>query len=277
MKSSLGTFTLFVVCISLTPAPAAEFIQLGYLPGHEWSWAFGVSDDGIFVAGTSGTSSCRGVSQRRGISLVGCNGHGWTGNAPGSERSVVSGISGDGSTVVGTSVFASDGSQRGTAFVYDAAHGLRDISTGQPLTEVETTADIVSIDGAYVVGKMSHFDAITGARNPGALPLVRSGRTQWGSVTLVTTTKPIATDMSPDGSIIVGDSRRVTRASDGSALEASEFEIFKWTEGTGMVATGVPSSGRTTLKVSADGSIISGSRSISSGFRSQRPRGLLLD
>ncbi len=151
MKSSLGTFTLFVVCISLTPAPAAEFIQLGYLPGHEWSRAYGVSDDGTIVAGSSNTSFSTSepydVEAFRWSDATGMVG---LGKLPGGERSIagengMSPLSRDGTTIVGYS-YDEDAYYTRTAFVHDAARGLRRISTGQPHTD--TSAGIVSSDGA---------------------------------------------------------------------------------------------------------------------------------
>lgn len=119
---------------------------LGFLPGQTDSFAAGVSADGSTIAGRSGTEAFRWTASEGMIGL---------GVVPGWISSLPWSMSADGSTIVGT---GADSAGVRRAFIWDAVHGMRDLSAvlsaeGADLSNwVLTDATAVSDDGRTIVG-----------------------------------------------------------------------------------------------------------------------------
>lgn len=127
---------------------------LADLPGGtESASAAEISADGRFIAGASvsanGFEACLWAEEGSPIGL---------GDLPGGPfRSVSEGVTNDGSVVVGYSTISNAGAER--AFIWDAAHGMRDLRTvlrtefGLPLTGwTLTRANAITPDGSVIVG-----------------------------------------------------------------------------------------------------------------------------
>lgn len=243
---------LLLTVITATLSSAAEFIPLGTVPGYETSVAYGVSDDGAVVAGTSTSSNDYPRAFR------------WT-DATGMEAIDVLGT--DTSTFAGThgqQPISADGSTIvAMSYSQDAFSGpghnlkvFQDIK-GQSVTglgEQSYLARDISGDGAAITGVYDTFPETQGWRWTEATGLV-----PLGVAPLINWSKP--TDITADGSIIVGFS--------GIEDEFDEPEqIFKWTEAGGMAGTGIYVAfhpGGQVALVSGDGAMIaSSSSSISS-------------
>jgi probable HAF family extracellular repeat protein len=169
----------------------------------------------------------------------------------------VEGVSGDGSTIVGRANFTGSG---WNAFRWTAATGM--ISLGAlPSTSV-SEATGANFDGSVIVG----FFGNAGYPGGGAERVFRwtaaSGMVDLGALPLPGLIQNRATDVSADGSVVVG-------FCEGSSVT----HAFRWTAATGMVDLGT-APGTTlsdALSVSADGSAVVG-RSPSEGSLSRAMR-----
>lgn len=102
---------------------AGGMVGLGYLPGGTSSRAFGVSADGGTVVGT-GTSN--GVPGTEAFRWTEASGMVSLGAGYGSYAIA---CSGDGSIIVGYILSQEESSSYSTAFIWDSAHGSRDLKT----------------------------------------------------------------------------------------------------------------------------------------------------
>lgn len=284
---TIPTMTLFAIAgwTVLAAATAAEFQGLGHLPGGDFSEVSAVSADGSVVVGNSkdggrlGASSAFRWSADTGMVglgfLDGPNGNSWA-----------QGVSADGSVVVGAD-FTSDM----RAFRWTLQGGIEEIAGGRNAFGASADGSVVagiargrpsrpyrwteqdglerfdlqsgyeggyghaiSDDGSTIIvgqdyrdpqrGRIQHVFRWTrqgGMQNLGQIP----GHPfhSWY----------LATDVSPDGSVVVGYGSAYNRPS----------EAFRWTEETGMAGLGfLPGSSTDTTgaeAVSADGSIVVGS------------------
>ena len=167
-------------------------VVLGSLPGHETSWAHGVSPDGSVVVGWA-TEPFRWTAEQGMVSLgsshgtaydVSADGSVVVGESPGAFRwtaeqgmtklgwlgpydppwqvggSVATAVSGDGSVVVGYDwVFSGPDREKVAAWIWDEPHGMRAIEDlltddyGLDLTGWGLTAATdISADGRVIVG-----------------------------------------------------------------------------------------------------------------------------
>ena len=239
-------------------ASAAEFIPFLAQPNHEFSQAYGISDDGMVVAGKSSV----GESLPQAFRWTDASGMVGLGTLPGDTFSVAGSngsqpLSGDGSTIVGNSY--NQDTFTNQAIIHTAAQGMRSIDVSRP--DRWTYPFGVSHDGSVVTG------------NTETRPYTQNGSFReafrWteadglvGLGHLAGNNQSYASDISGDGSLIVGTSNWWFRSDDGE-IEAGESEVYKWTEATGMVGTGILPSTRQ-VKVSGDGAIISGTAFVSS-------------
>lgn len=212
-------------------------VSIGDLPGSvAFGRARGVNDDGSVIVGD-------------GISNQGQEAFRWTpaqgmiglGDLPGgSTRSVAHGVSGDGSVVVGES--ASDGATQ--AFRWTPTGGISGLGFLAG-TNTDSIANAASFDGSVVVGFANadgDFQAFRWTQATGMVGLGASADGQTLSVS--------ATDVTPDGSVVVGQ---------GGRLLAGP-EAFRWTADEGVVGLGfLPGSLSSQANaVSADGSVVVG-------------------
>jgi probable HAF family extracellular repeat protein len=233
------------------PAFAASLTPLGDLPGGTFSSSpKGVSADGSVVVGVSSSGSSNEAFRWTAASgMVGL------GSFHSSPESQALGVSADGSTIVGSarSARAGDGSE---AFRWTAASGM--VNLGDfPAGVVNTGGSAATGDGSVVVGGAltrpddgpAYGEAFRWTEASG---LVRLGDLPGGAF------ESIATDVTSDGSTIVGHSDSVN----GIA------EAFRWTAASGMVGLGDLPGGdfySQAFAVSDDGSTVVGkSRSASS-------------
>src|SRR5262249_3520240 len=133
-----------------TPVVTPPIFQgLGFLPGGNTSYAFGVSADGNVVVGSSNTNTSSGIHQA----------YYWTPSAgmvslsypPGTDFTDALGVNGDGSVIVGglePSVIV--GGLNDQAFLWTASNGM--VSIGGSYTG-PFYANGVSSDGTVVVGQ----------------------------------------------------------------------------------------------------------------------------
>jgi probable HAF family extracellular repeat protein len=235
---------LIYVAVLHAPSLAASFTPLGYLPGGgRVSSAEGISADGKFVVGASG-SSAAGLEAFRWSAATGMQGLGDlpTGNFYSEARAV----SNDGNVVVGLGT-ATDSSSLSDGFRWTAAGGI------QPIGHLVNPNDsfqfsyalAVSADGTTVAGESRsaagneafRWNVVDGISGLGDLP---------GGFF-----DSYATAISADASVIVGFS------------ESAPYrdEAFRWTAATGMVGLGFmsPSPNYSLASgVSADGKVIVG-------------------
>jgi len=259
---------LALVAVTSTAA-AGYFHGLGDLPGGGYySTAWGVSDDGSVVTGTSkSVLSVLGEAYRwtaeTGMVPLGC--------LPGEHPvSYARGISGDGSVVVGESytVWLPGAGQGWQAFRWTEATGVVGLGPrpGVPLGPA-SEAQGTSSDGSVVVGMF--WDTAVG-----------TGRqafrwTEAGDMTLIgdlegSGTKSYAYAVSADGMVVVG-----------YGTGDSGHEAMRWTPLGGMVGLGdLPGWDfhSTAYAVSPDGSAVVGTASGASGpeaFRWTRESGMV--
>ncbi len=225
---------------------ASGFVSLGTLGGTE-SNAFGVSDDGTRVVGSSslGNGSTRAFLWTQGGAMVNL---GVLGTGP---ESFAYGISGDGSTVVG---YSNDSTVGGfyRAFRWTQATGMTRL--GSLNNGDDSYAQATNRDGSVIVGysadglsagdyRAFRWTQATGMASLGTLPGGNYSK---------------ARAVSADGSVVVGDATMGTLGMAG----------FRWTQATQMQsveqwlrANGVAVADGSTASasgVSADGSVVVG-------------------
>ena len=173
-------------------------IGLGYLPGQNRSWAYGVSGDGLVVVGQSGF--LYGSSQAfRWTTRDGMVGLGYL--TGGDSYGLAYGVSADGSVVVGRG----DSAFGLQAFRWTSGGGM--VGLGFQSGASDSTANAVSLDGAVVVGT-SGAQAFRWTSGGGMVGLGFSPDA----------TVSVANAVSGDGSVIVGD------VATASGVEASIWD-----------------------------------------------------
>jgi probable HAF family extracellular repeat protein len=244
MKHRLGgllSLVILVLFVGWKNCQAAEFMPLGFFPDGTTSWARGVSDDGSVVVGWSngppGDIEAFHWTDDTGMQSLGL--------LPGDNISVAgapdghSGVSGDGSVIVGRSIERPPSEQRNQsweAFVYTELEGMRGLG------HRNSYAYTASFDGSVVVGDIETSEAFRWTEDEGLAILG-----DW-----------LARDVSADGAVIVGHSRKYL-----SPDEPPRRDVVRWTAETGVVEIGVERTGGNP-SVSPDGSVIAGSARISS-------------
>lgn len=252
MKARLGEplGVILFTCLFVCPASASaqSFMGLGVLPGGEdpSSSARGVSWDGSVVVGETNST---GLGQAfRWTESTGMVGLGFLPGDP--DDNAAADVSADGSVVVGYQF--TDNLQ---AFRWTQSTGMVALSGFH-----DTDAVGVSADGSVIVG-IGDLDPLGDGNYQAYRWTEATGMVGLGSLS---STHPGShgTDVSADGSVVVGESR-----SDTAVAEA-----FRWTEATGMVSLdpGGTLGGSRANGVSSDGSIAAGWVDTPSGRRSFR-------
>jgi probable HAF family extracellular repeat protein len=229
------------------PTNAAVFTGLGFASSPE-----GVSDDGLFVVGTSGNEAFRWMQAGGMVGL---------GFLPGPYiRSEARGVSADGSVVVGrSSTTASPGSGPPSIYAFRWTQTSGMVSLGDlPGSSLPGTrnpassyAYAVSADGSVVVGHGNTNSGYKAFRWTLTGGMVDLGDFSGGG------TNSRATGVSADGSVVVG-----------FGTKASGSKAFRWTQTGGMIDLGdLPGGISLSLAndVSADGSVVVGSGNSMSG------------
>ena len=164
---------------------------------------------------------------------------------PGDSESGANGVSPDGTVVVGTSNPTSGGTYH--AFRWTPATGIVDLGDLPGSNDI-SFASAASSAGFFVVGSSQSAAGPAGEafRWDAASGMVGLGSTP-GRVT------SHASDITPDGSVIVG---------------STSDQAFHWTSSTGMVPLGVRPDGLMTSAsaVSSDGSVVVGGTQFDPGF-----------
>lgn len=224
---TIPTICILVLCCLSSAVHAAEFIPLGFLPGHDASEFASVSDDGTVVSGRSRNTA---ESNGRAFRWTESNGMLDLGVLPGDTSSTPWAISGDGSTIVGESRIV----WPPTAMIYTEEDGMRELDG-----RGSSTATEVSFDGSVVVGYDGEgafrWTEEEGTVGLGFLPASDSSG---------------AFGVSADGRVIVGSS--------GFSDETTyRGEVFRWTAEAGMIGLGVPVGPTSAYAhISADGTVI---------------------
>lgn len=215
------------------PDTYGNMVNLGTLPGGEWSAGRDVSADGSVIVGWSGPHPSDHAFRFAGGFMTDLP------PLPGMAASRALGVSDDGSVIVGFSGF----STTGKAFRWTQASGMTDLGTPSGKGWVYVTANDVSGNGSVVVGyaEKSTANSTLAYRWTGG-SMTTLGKLKGGSYSEAWATNST-------GSVVVGesDSRNGTRA-------------FRWTGGTmtdlGTLGGPYPYSyGR---DVSGDGSMVVG-------------------
>ena len=234
MKTRLILILIMPVLFEASSVQAATFQGLGFLEGASWSQAFGVSDDGLVIVGSSDSEAFRwkdGVITGLG-DLAG-----------GSYFSCAYETSADSSVVVG---YSSDGVTDIDAFRWtqeDGIVGFGDYLSSETIEGTQTAQD-VSADGLVVVGSGRSTAGSEGFRWTANEGMIGLGDLHGGIF------QSYALSTSSDGSVVVGHS-----------TSAFGVEAFRWTSDSNMVGLGELSGGSfysNAFHVSADGSIIIG-------------------
>jgi probable HAF family extracellular repeat protein len=230
------TITAGVALLFAGRVLGAEFRLLPKLrPSDEFSDAWAVSADGNTVAGvsfnnTNGYEAVRWTSA--GVESLGAG-----------QPSEAYGVSADGSVIVGRRPIGAASTE---AFRWTASGGL--VALGDlPGGIFASGARDISADGSVIVGASSSDRGSEAFRWTTATGLVGLGLSPQGFRT-------IATGVSADGSVVVGNGRTVPDPTTGD-------QAFRWTAQTGIVALGdLPGGGlfSEAHDVSADGSVIVG-------------------
>lgn len=176
--------------------------DLGTLAGDAQSVGLAINHDGSAIAGNSGTSRAFRWTSSDGMADLGM--------LAGDTLATAQGISGDGTRVVGSSSTSSVSH----AYLWTLGSGMQNLGN---LGGTWVSADAISEDGNVVVGSSTMAGGATHAFRWTS----GSGMVDLGG--LGSYTQFIATGVSGDGSVIVGD------ASGAGSTE------FLWTLGTGMV------------------------------------------
>ncbi len=194
-------------------------VGLGNLPGGDyWGSAWGVSADGSVIVGSSG--SANGKEAFRWTATTGIVG---LGDLPGGEfKSYARGVSADGNVIVG---FSASGLSLVEGFRWTPSEGMVPMGFMDQGETVASEAAAVSADGAVIVGWSlwaTDEDAEAEAfRWTAATGMVGLGFLPGGD------TASFANAVSPDGSIVAGDSF--------DAYSGDRLRGYRWTAETGMV------------------------------------------
>ena len=217
----LGVFLVAFGLTSLGLARAARFLPLGNLPGGDFSTASDISADGRTVVGQS--ASNLGYQAFRWTEESGMIGLGFLPQS--SPDSFAWGISADGATIVGEA--AGDRS-----FVWTEANGMQSLPLGSRAFATSnggtrivgvgpgvTYGRNVSPDGLFWVGGSSGPGSQAFRTTPGQLSILGDlpGFELFNSATAVT----------PDGQIVVGQSRAVLDP-DGRGFEVETDVAVYW-------------------------------------------------
>ncbi|GBC92238.1 hypothetical protein HRbin15_00703 [bacterium HR15] len=227
--------------------PMVAFVQaqtlrwLAPLPGHESSWAYGISADGSTVVGFSWDADPPGALMRA-VRWTSVNG--WQPQDLGSlagpgRNSRAKGASANGQVIVGDSAGTSGYMFR--AFRWTSGTGMQDL--GSLGGAGDSWGEAVSANGSVVVGAATidgggyhafRWTASSGMQDLGTL----GGRTSW------------AYGISADGSIIVGWAENAS----------GQTRAFRWTALTGMQDLGVLPGGSysSAWGISANGQVVVG-------------------
>lgn len=252
-RKDIGFVVTLVAGLSLVAdaSGAASFQGLGDLPGGDiYSSARKLSADGSVVLGNS-------------LDASGYRGYRWT-SADGmttfdipsggvfSQLYFPEGLSADGSVFVGGGITAL-GTEAYRWSQSDGLVGLGDLPGG----EYFSSARAVSADGSVIVGIGGIEPEHEFVFGPDAIPYepfiwtAGSGMVGLGGFA----GEPVggeATDVSADGSVVVGQSTIVT--SPGEPWESFRISAFRWTQATGMTDLGFEE----VAAISSDGSTVVG-------------------
>ncbi|MEI8194707.1 MAG: PEP-CTERM sorting domain-containing protein [Phycisphaerae bacterium] len=228
-----STLPIILTMALASPAGAAMFQSVGFLPGNTSSAIGAVSGDGSTVVGSSGPQAFRWTAAT-GIQNIGTmpsrsEGYDY-------DRVAANGVSYDGSVIVGSASLSWNGYDL-SAFHWSATGGMQRIPTGMNYAY----ATGVSADGNYSVG----YDWFKGAFRSN---FATGHEDNW---TVNDVSWPSASACSADGGIVVGN------GSNGPA--------FKWTAGSAVADALLAPAGWATATsangISANGQVIVGSAS----------------
>jgi probable HAF family extracellular repeat protein len=216
-RNAVIKMLLTVFCALAPDGRAASFTGLGYLPGGDSSYAYGVSANGAVVVGNS--FSTQQSEAFRWTQEGGMTGLGWL---PGGKDSGARGVSGDGLVVVGWSSMldTSKGEVTGWwAFQWAAGQGIQSLGVG--------TAQKANADGSVIVGM--HGET--------------SNAYRWvtgGGAVLAGVNSDDARDVSADGSVVVGTilSRAYRWTLGGGPIDLGALEGHTLSEAAGVSASG---------------------------------------
>lgn len=243
-------------------------INLGVLDDGTASSARGISDDGRVVVGQS-TSPDHTYAFR------------WTATGgmvdlgflePEAENlfSTAHGTNADGSVVVGRSNSTTTGTFNTAAFRWTEETGM--VGLGQPDGVGSTIANAVNADGSVIVGT-AYFQSeernmpFRWTQGTGIVFLTAAENSGF----LVDSLEANASDVSADGSVIVGDGE-IRVLEPGQENPRTRDRAFRWTAASGMVSLGILEDVGSSLAegVSADGTVVVGRSATSDGDRAFR-------
>jgi probable HAF family extracellular repeat protein len=239
LRAALLASSALIAAPSLAQAQSASFQGVGFLPGDTYSYAFGVSSDGLVVVGRSDSGAAEHAFRWNGGAMTNL------GLLPGMTNAVSNAVNADGSVVVGDSYIL--GAVAGEAFRW----------TGSVMTPLgflagttQSVANGVSGDGSVVVGES--FTPAPPYPEFAFIWTQGSGMVSLG--VLPGGTLSVANGISADGSTVVG-------VGDAAGI-ADEGVVWKVTGTTVTTAFGLGllSGGTFTdaLAVNANGSVVVG-------------------
>lgn len=263
-----GTGSAVVHAVSAdgtTVVGSAGTLEPGTWRAFRWRLDTGAVENlGIIPSGLDGTCAARGVSADGSVVV----GHGiaptgtfhafrWTAETGmveipdlpgGQQRPQAYGVSGDGTIVVGRAT----GVGQNPAFRWTAEMGMQSLGhlPGEP-PGAEGSANAISTDGQTIVGR-SYSNA--GATDQAFRWTADEGMVGLGFAGPGSGLYSDATAVTPDGSVIVGETRRVFN-------NQLHIEAFRWTDKTGMQLLGsLPGDSQfsSATGLSADGSVVVG-------------------
>jgi probable HAF family extracellular repeat protein len=217
-------------------------VGLDFLPGHDTSEAWDVSQDGATIVGSSGSVGSGASEAFRWMTGTGMSGLGYV---SGDDWSLATAVSDDASVIVGISSLQVDDLVNAEPFRWTAATGMAGL--GHLPGNDNTIPWSVSADGKVVVGASRNT---TTNSNQAFRWTAAAGMVGLGFLPGHDESEALA--VSEDGSVVVGWSL-------SSSLGLGR-EAFRWTQATGMVNLSSPPGvlEAEALGVSADGTVVVG-------------------